>query len=169
VADWQIERLGRGHIRDVFSCGNHVLDEFIRRLVSQYEKRNLGRTYVAVRPGGKQVLGYYTLASSAIPFQNLPEPSARKLPGHPVPVVLLARLAVDQSVQRQGWGEGLLIDALLRGLGLAESLGIHAIEVDAIDQRAKAFYVNYGFEPLLDNEFHLFLPIATIRSDIQRP
>jgi GNAT superfamily N-acetyltransferase len=133
MADWQIERLERGHVRDVFSCGKPPLDEFIQRLVSQYEKRNLGRTYVAVRPGEKQVLGYYTLASGAIPFQNIPEPSARKLPRHPVPVILMARLAVDQSVQGQGWGEGLLTDALQRGLGLADKLGINAIEVDAID------------------------------------
>jgi GNAT superfamily N-acetyltransferase len=169
MADRQIERLERGHVRDVFSCGKPPLDEFIQRLVSQYEKRNLGRTYVAVRPGEKQVLGYYTLAPGAIPFQNIPEPSARKLPRHPVPVILLARLAVDQSVQGQGWGEGLLIDALQRGLGLADKLGIHAIEVDAIDQQAKAFYEKYGLVPLLDNEFHLFLPTAAIQSAIQRP
>jgi GNAT superfamily N-acetyltransferase len=164
MGDWQIERLERGHVRDAFSCGRPPLDEFIRRLVSQYEKRNLGRTYVAVRHGEKQVLGYFTLASSSIPFQNLPEPSARKLPRHPVPVILLARLAVDQSVQGQRWGEGLLIDALQRSVGLADQLGIHAVEVDAIDQRAKAFYEKYGFVPLLDNNHHLFLPIATIRS-----
>jgi ribosomal protein S18 acetylase RimI-like enzyme len=83
--------------------------------------------------------------------------------------ILLTCLAVDQSVQAQGWGEGLLIDALQRGLGLADKLGIHAVEVDAIDQQAKAFYEKYGFAPLLDNEFHLFLPIATVQAVIQRP
>jgi hypothetical protein len=62
MADWQIERLEREHVRDVFSCGKPALDEFICRLVSQYEKQNLGRTCVAVRPGEKQGLGYYTLA-----------------------------------------------------------------------------------------------------------
>jgi GNAT superfamily N-acetyltransferase len=169
MADWQIERLERGHVREAFSCGKPPLDEFIRRLVSQYEKRNLGRTFVAVRPDDKQVLGYYTIASSSIPFQNLPEPAARKLPRHPVPVILLARLAVDQSVQGQRWGEGLLIDALQRGVGLSDTLGIHAVEVDAIDPQAKAFYEKYGFAPLLDNEFHLFLPIATVQAVIQRP
>ena len=169
MGDWQIERLERGHVRDAYSCGKSPLDEFIHRFVSQYEKRNLGRTYVAVRPGEKRVLGYYTLASGSIPFQNIPEPSARKLPKHPVPVILLARLAVDQSVQGQGWGEGLLIDALQRSLGLAHKLGIHAVEVEAIDPQAKGFYERYGFVPLLDNEFHLFLPIATIQSAIPRP
>ncbi len=164
MGDWHIERLERAHVRDAFSCGKPPLDEFIRRLVSQYEKRNLGRTYVAVRPGEKQVLGYVTLASGSIPFQNLPDPTARKLPRHPVPVILLARLAVDQSVQGQGLGEGLLVDALQRVIGLADKLGIHAVEVNAIDEQAKAFYEKYGFVPLLDNEFHLFLPIATFQT-----
>ena len=168
MVKWQIERLERAHLRDTFTCGKPPLDEFIRRMVSQYEKRNLGRTYVAVRPGEKQVLGYHTLTSGSIAFQNLPESSARKLPRHPVPVILLARLAVDQSVQGQGWGMGLLIDALQKSLGLADTLGIHAVEVNAIDQQAKSFYEKYGFVPLLDNEFHMFLPIATVQSAIRR-
>jgi GNAT superfamily N-acetyltransferase len=168
MADWQIERLDRSHDRGSFTCGKPPLDEFLRRLVTQYEKRNLGRTYVAVLPGEKRVSGYYTLASGAIAFQNLPEPTARKLPGHPTPVVLLARLAVDQRAQGQGLGETLLIDALGRCLGLAEEIGVHAVEVDAIDPQARAFYEKYGFVPLPDSELHLFLPIATIQDSMKR-
>lgn len=163
MAEWQIEPLGRDHFRGAFSCGKPPLDDFIRRLVSQYEKRNLGRTYVAVQPGEKRVCGYYTLASGAVAFEKLSEASARKLPKHPVPVVLLARLAIDQTVQGQRLGEALLVDALSRCLQLADKLGIYAIEVDAIDQQARAFYEKYGFVPLLDNELHLFLPVSTIR------
>lgn len=163
MAEWQIEPLGRDHFRGAFSCGKPPLDDFIRRLVSQYEKRNLGRTYVAVQPGEKRACGYYTLASGAVTFEKLPEASARKLPRHPVPVVLLARLAVDQAVQGQRLGEALLVDAFSRCLLLADKLGIHAIEVDAIDQQARTFYEKYGFVPLLDNELHLFLPVSTIR------
>lgn len=163
MGEWQIEPLDRGHFRGAFACGKPPLDDFIRRLVGQYQKRNLGRTYVAVQPGEKRVCGYYTLASGAVAFENRPDPSARKLPKHPVPVVLLARLAVDQAVRRQGLGEALLLDALRRCLDLAEKLGIHAVEVDAIDQEARAFHGKYGFVPLLDKELHLFLPVATIR------
>jgi GNAT superfamily N-acetyltransferase len=169
MAEWQIERLERSHDRTSFACGKPPLDEFIRRLVSQYEKRNLGRTYVAVRPGDRQVIGYYTLAAGAIAFQNLPAPAAKKLPKHPVPVVLLARLAVDQSAQGQGLGEALLIDALDRCLGLADQVGLHAVEVDAIDQPARAFYEKYGFVPLPDSPLHLFLPLGTIRDSLKRP
>ena len=168
MAEWQIERLGPQHDRSLFSCGKPTLDNFILKLVGQYEKRNLGRTYVAARAGEVQVRGYYTIASGAVPFKNLPPPSARKLPKHPVPVILLARLAVDLSVQGQGLGEALLLDALGRSLSLAETLGIHAVEVDAIDQQAKDFYKRYGFQPLLDAELHLYLPVATIRDAFDR-
>ena len=84
--------------------------------------------------------GYYMLASGAIAFQNLPENAARKLPRHPVPVVLPARLAVDAQAQDQGLRENLLLDALGRCLGPADRLGVHAVEVDAIDPQAAAFY-----------------------------
>jgi GNAT superfamily N-acetyltransferase len=163
MGDWQIERLANSHERAGFSCSKLSLDEFIRTLASQYEKRNLGRTYVAVRPGETRVCGYYTLASGAVPFQQLPVPTAKKLPRHPVPVILLARLAVDQNVQGQRLGEALLIDALDRCSSMADSLGVHAVEVVAIDDDAKRFYEKYGFVSLLDDELHLFLSIATIR------
>jgi GNAT superfamily N-acetyltransferase len=161
--DWSIERLGKSHVRGGFDCGKAPLDDFLRSLVSQYEKRNLGRTYVAVRPGEKKVLGYYTLASGAISFQNLPA-AAKKLPRHPVPVVLLARLAVDRSAQGSGLERALLVDALKRSLGLADRLGVHAVEVDAMDAAAKAFYEKFGFVALLDHAFHLYLPMATIKT-----
>jgi GNAT superfamily N-acetyltransferase len=136
----------------------------LRTLVSQYEKRDLGRTYVATREGEKRVYGYYTLASGSLSFQNLPREAARKLPKHPVPVILLARLAVDQSAQGCGLGEALLVHAIKQCAQLAETLGIHAIEVDAIDPPATAFYAKYGFVTLLDQPLHLYLPVATLRS-----
>jgi GNAT superfamily N-acetyltransferase len=166
--DWKVERLAASHGREHFVCGKPPLDDFLRKLVSQYERRNLGRTYVAVRPGDLRVAGYYTLASGAVAFGNLPDASARKLPKHPVPVILLARLAVDQAAQGRGLGEALLLDALGRCLGLADILGIHAVEVDAIDGAARAFYEKFGFVPLLDDELHLFMPIATIREALSR-
>jgi predicted N-acetyltransferase YhbS len=108
------------------------------------------------------VLGYYTLAASAVSFEHLPTADSRKLPKHPVPVVLLARLAVDASFHGQRLGEGLLMDALERSRALSAEMGIHAVEVDAIDDDAAAFYRKYGFTQLVDNPLHLYLPIATI-------
>lgn len=162
MAEWAVEPLAKSHERAEFCCGKGPLDQFLRKLVSQYEKRRLGRTYVAVRPSERRVVGYYTLASGAVSFENLPAAATKKLPRHPVPVILLARLAVDQSVQGQGLGGYLLADALRRSLALAEQLGVHAVEVDAIDEEAKAFYQRYGFVALEDDTMHLFLPMATI-------
>jgi ribosomal protein S18 acetylase RimI-like enzyme len=169
MAEWQIGRLERSHERAAFCCGKAPLDDFLRALVSQYEKRKLGRTYVATRPGEKQVLGYYTLASAAIAFPALPPAAAKKLPKHPVPAVLLARLAVDASTQGQGLGEELLLDALHRSLALSAQLGIHAVVVDAIDEQAKAWYLKYGFLPLLDDPMHLYLPIGSIEDGFTEP
>ncbi len=77
MAEWQIERLDRGHVREGFDCGKPSLDDFLHSLVSQYEKRNLGRTYVALPEGGRRVLGYYTLAGGSITAEELPAKQAR--------------------------------------------------------------------------------------------
>jgi GNAT superfamily N-acetyltransferase len=168
MADWRIERLDASYQREDFCCGKASLDEFVRTLVNQYEKRRLGRTFVAVRRGEKKVLGYYTLASGSVPFENLPPAVAKKLPKHPVPVALLGRLAVDQRAQRQGLGELLMVDALRRCLTLADELGIFAVEVAAADAEAKGFYLEYGFVPLVDDELHLYLPMKTIAAAFGR-
>jgi GNAT superfamily N-acetyltransferase len=169
MTEWRIEPLAATHSRAEFSCGQVSMDAFLRALASQYEKRRLGRTYVALRLGDDRVYGYYTLASGSVHFQNVPKNAARKLPRHPLPVVLLGRLAVDQSVQGQGLGEFLLMDALERCVEISEHIGIHAVEVHAIDDQAKRFYEKYGFVPLLDSQSHLYLPIATIRQATESP
>jgi GNAT superfamily N-acetyltransferase len=117
-----------------------------------------------VLPSENRVLGYYTLAAGAVAFEQLPSDAARKLPKHPVPVILLARLAVDQSTQGKGLGEELLLDAFQRALDLSSALGVHAVEVDALDDIAAAFYRRYGFTPLLDDPLHLYLPMATVET-----
>jgi GNAT superfamily N-acetyltransferase len=165
MVDWRIEPLERSrHDRSQFSCGKAALDDFLRQLVSQYEKRKLGKTFVAVRPDDLRVLGYYTLASSSVSFEHVPAKAKKKLPKHPIPVALLARLAVDQSMQGKGLGKALLMDALMRVVELEKNIGIHAVEVDAIDTEAEAFYVKYGFAPLQDQPRRLYLPLATIKA-----
>lgn len=99
---------------------------------------------------------------------HLPTAAAKRLPKHPLPVALLRRLAVDQLVQDIGLGEALLIDVLQRSLDLSKSLGVFAVEVVAIDDRAAAFYAKHGFMPLLDNPRHMYLPMATIEGVVTR-
>jgi GNAT superfamily N-acetyltransferase len=98
-----------------------------------------------------------------VSYEALPEDQARGLPRIDVPVILLGRLAVDKTVQKQGLGAILLLDALARSLHISAQVGIRAVEVDAIDEAAKSFYLKYGFVPLLDDQRHLFLPMQVIR------
>jgi GNAT superfamily N-acetyltransferase len=162
VSEWRIEPLHDSHERREFSCGKAPLDDFLRLRAGQYESRRLGRTYVALFPSAATVAGYYTLAAGAIAVANLPPEAAKRLPKHPVPVILLGRLAVDQKARGQGLGRALLRDALRRSPELSEQLGLFAVEVLAIDTEAKEFYTKYGFVPLADNDLHLFLPVRTI-------
>lgn len=163
MAELQIEPLADDHERGEFSCGKAPLDVFIRTQAGQYARKDVGRTFVAVRAGERKVIGYYTLAASSIEFAHLPKDLAKRLPKHPVPVVLLGRLAVDTSARGQKLGSDLLTDAFRRTLRIAEDLGVFAVHVHALDDEAKAFYARFGFRSLLDQERHLVLPIATIR------
>ncbi len=162
MAEWAIEQLAKAHERAEFSCGRPPLDAFIRTVAGQHERRRLGRTYVAVLPGSPRVLGYYTLAAGSVAPETLPAEAARKLPAQPVPVILLGRLAVATEAQGKGLGVFLLMNALERCLAFSEQVGVHAVEVDAIDEPAVAFYAKYGFAALADDPRHLYLPMASI-------
>ena len=163
MARWEIQRMVRSHDRSQFDCGVAAINHWLRALAGQYERRDLARTYVAVLPGRSEVLGYYAISNHRVSHEALPADQARGLPPIDVPVVLLGRLAVDRSVQGQGLGEMLLIDALKRAENLAEQIGLRAVEVEAIDERAGRFYLKYGFMELLDDPHHLFLPMQIIR------
>lgn len=162
-AAWSIEELGSDHDRAEFSCGHESLDNFLKQFASQNQKSGVSRTFVALKPGEMIVRGYYSLAAGSVQFQNLTEEQRKRLPKYPVPVAHLGRLAVDKSVQGQGLGSHLLIDALCRVSRVERDLGIHAIEVVAIDDAAKGFYLKYGFTELADDPHHLFISIKTVR------
>ena len=110
----------------------------------------------------KKVLGFYTLRAAGINFSLLPEEWRKKLPRYPIPIVRIGRLAVDNSAQKQGLGEYLLMDALYRCVALAEDIGVFGIVVDAKNDRAKKFYYKYGFYNLTDSPLTLILPISHI-------
>src|SRR5687768_13360461 len=95
----RVEPLNERHERGEFSCGKTPLDVFIRTQAGQHSRRGVSRTFVAVRADTVPVLGYFTMVASAIAFEDMPAKLAKKLPHHPVPSILIARLAVDRSVQ----------------------------------------------------------------------
>jgi GNAT superfamily N-acetyltransferase len=159
---WLIESLSKKHQRTGFSCGHLSLDEFVTKYAGQYERRNLARSYVATRKGETQVLGCYCLSAYAVPFENWPADQTERLPEHPIPIALLGRLAVDQSVHGQGLGGYLLQDVLGRCIGLSKQIGIFAVLAEAIDENAIRFYEHFGFTAFEDQPDKLYLPLRSI-------
>ena len=163
MPDWEIQHFARSHDRSHFDCGIHALNEWLQKRVSQYERRDLSRTYVAIPSGENRIVGYYAISVHRVSHEALPEDQARGLPRIDVPVILLGRLAVDKTVQGQGLGATLLLDALAQALHISRQVGVRAVEVDALDEAATNFYLKYGFVPLVDDQRHLFLPMQVIR------
>jgi GNAT superfamily N-acetyltransferase len=160
---WVIERLAKSHQRSLFDCGQPLLDDWLKMRAGQFDRKDLARTFVAVLSGETHVRGYYALASHRVRFEALPADQAKGLPKIDVPVVLLGRLAVDQTMRGHGLGSLLVMDALKRARQISEQVGIRAVEVDAIDDQARGFYLKFDFVPLLDDPNHLFLPMRVIR------
>lgn len=164
MAEWVIAHLSKEHDRTVFACGKAALDSFLQARATQYEKRRLARTYVATEPGSVKVAGYYSISTGSLDVSVLPEALRKKLPGHEIPTLHLARLAVDKNQHGQGLGETLLLHALALALELSDTLGIFAVDVWAIDEEARPFSRKYSFAELDGDPDHLLLPIKTIES-----
>jgi GNAT superfamily N-acetyltransferase len=163
---WHIEPLAEGHDRGGFECGEENLNVFLRQHAGQNAHRDISRTYIALPEGSNSVVGYYTLATGSVARQDLPADAASRLPRYPVPIAHLGRLAVDRRVQGRGLGKILLADALKLVATLADQIGIHAVTVHALNDRARTFYLAHGFLPLQDDPSHLYLPMATIRQQM---
>ncbi|MCY4035002.1 MAG: GNAT family N-acetyltransferase [Hyphomicrobiales bacterium] len=155
--------LASHHNRQSFFSGNDALDSYLKRQAGQDIKRRVCRVFVMTATDAPDaVLGFYTLSSSEIKLTELPEAQARKLPRHPVPAVLLGRLAVSRDFQGSGLGGQLLADAIERTSAISSEIGIYALVVDAIDESAKAFYEHFGFNVLMQGGTRLFFPLKSI-------
>lgn len=158
-----IEVLNQGHDRSNFQCGEVSLDRYIRKQAGQDVKRGISRVFVATEAEHPDtIVGYYTLSSLSIELNQLPESLARKLPKHPVPAALLGRLAVRLEAHGHGVGKMLLADALKRTLAVANEIAIYAMVVEALDERVKSFYQQFGFTPFSTKSRRLFLPLKAI-------
>jgi len=161
--EWSIVELGPEHDRSSFACGHASLDDFLKQYAGQNQRSGVSRTFVATRQNELVVRGYYSLAAGSVRFETLSEEQRRRLPKYPVPVAHLGRLAVDLTTRGRGLGVELLVDALMRIARTERSIGIHAVEVVAIDEAARRFYEKYGFEPLRDDPHHLFISMKQVR------
>ena len=153
-------KLTRVDIREGFDSGAPELDEWLTRDSWQNQRANNAVTYVTVLDG--RVVGYYAIAVANVTSEFAPAPVARNAPKN-VPCLLLARLAVDRDMQGCGLGRGLLVDALKRTVGLADSVGIRALLVHARDDAARRFYLAQAeFLESPSDPLHLLLPVKDI-------
>ena len=159
-----VEPLSENHILNAFDCGKHPsLTNWLKKYAIASEKSRSARTFVVHR--ANRVVGYFSLAAASIRKQEASPRAAKGQPGYPISVILLARLAIDNTEQGQGLGAALLKDALQRCLQASESIGARAVLVHAIDAEAKAFYQHFGFEECAVDDLHLMLLIKDIPSE----
>lgn len=150
-----IEKLRRDHSLDSFDCGQDDLNRFLKRQAWNNQQSHSAQTYVLARD--LSVLGYYSLAAGSVRQEDATERVKKGLARHPIPVILLARLAVDASLQGKGVGPALLKDALLRAASAADTIGARALLVHAKDEKAKGFYEHFDFKPSPSDPYHLLL------------
>jgi GNAT superfamily N-acetyltransferase len=158
---YRVELLSTHHDREAFTCGVEALDRYLKQQAGQDMRRRLAAVFILYDAEQDAVVGYYTLSATGIIAAALPDDMTRRLPRYPtLPVILLGRLAVDQRYRGQGFGEVILGDAIRRCQAQSEVAAM-AVVVDAKDGSARAFYERYGFRRLLDDEYRLFLPLAS--------
>ncbi|MBW4047492.1 MAG: GNAT family N-acetyltransferase [Proteobacteria bacterium] len=146
---------------DAFDCGENALNQFLQRYALVNQKANSAQTYVCCH--GDVVVGFYSLAVGSVdPIAALSR-VMKGLARHPVPVMILARLAVDKAHQRKGLGQALLKDALLRTAQAADIAGIRCLLVHAKDDAASRWYESWEFEPSLTDPYHLFLMLKDLK------
>ncbi len=156
-----IEPLG-AHDRSAFSCGAATLDRYLREQASQDVRRLVASCFVAVETQTNAIAGYYTLAATSVPANDLPEDVLKRLPRYPIlPAALVGRLAVDQRYHRQGLGGAMLADAALRVI--KGDTKAFALVVEAKDETAVAFYRLQGFRSFASRPMSLFLPLGTAK------
>jgi GNAT superfamily N-acetyltransferase len=146
------------HLLDGFNCGEPSLDDWLKRRALTNHLSGASRTFVVVDTA-QLVLGFYALAAGAVAHQEATSAIRRNMPD-PVPVMVLARLAVDTRAQGIKLGAALLQDAVNRVHTVAENVGVRALLVHALNEHAKQFYVHYGFRASPVHPMTLMLPFS---------
>jgi GNAT superfamily N-acetyltransferase len=159
-----IEKLRRDHPIDAFDCGQESQNQWLRKHALQNQGAGAAQSYVGLVGG--VVIGYYSLAVGQIEYIDAPERLRKGLARHPVPIMLLARLAVDKSWQKKGVGRALLRDAVLRTLQAAEIAGIRALAVHAKDDAARRYYEQFDFEASPADPLHLLVLLKDLRKRV---
>ncbi|HEV2102361.1 MAG TPA: GNAT family N-acetyltransferase [Candidatus Acidoferrum sp.] len=158
--DRRIEKLRSDHAVEEFDCGREELNRYLIRFTWQNQLAGAAKTYVGI---AGLLVGYYTLAVGQVALDEAPVRLTKGLAKHPIPIMLLARLAVDRRWQGKGVGKALLRDSMQRTLHAAEIAGIRAFAVHAKDEEAKLFYQHFNFVPSPADPLHLFVLLKDVR------
>ena len=159
------EMLGAHHRRTSFSCGEEGLDRYLQQQAGQEQRSRVSFVYILQDLDTQAVAGYYTLSAASVLAAELPANARKRLPRYPaLPAILIGRLAVDLRYQGQHLGEVLLLDALARIF--VSNVAATFVIVDALHERVRGFYARYGFMPFPEHELRLFLPTASIVSEL---
>ena len=153
--------LEASHRLEEFDCGKPALTEWLLRHARQAQGSGSARTFVSC--DGERVAGYYSLTVGQIDTLEAPERVRRGMGQYPIPLIILARLAIDLDYQKRGLGFSLLQDAIKRAIPVAENAGIRALLTHPLDAEAEAFYRSFGFEPTPENERQLILLLKDAR------
>ena len=157
-----VRKLAASDNVEVFDSGQAALNQFLQRFALTSQKANSAQTYVSCQK--EAVVGFYSLAVGSVEPENAAPRILKGIARHPVPVMILARLAVDLKHQGVGLGHALLRDALLRCAQAADIAGIRALLVHARDDAARQWYLNWEFEPSETDPFHLFLLLKDLKA-----
>lgn len=160
-AGLRIEKLRLEHAVDAFDCGRQELNRFLCRFALTNQQAGAAQTYLALSDAS--VIGFYTLVVGEVAYADAPHRLTKGLARHPIPIMLLARLAVSLAWQGKGVGAGLLKDAMQRTLQAADIAGIRAFAVHAKDESARTFYEHFDLIPSPTDPMHLFVLIKDIR------
>ena len=160
----ELSLLKKEHIIEPFDCSVDALNVFLKKYALQSQASNTSRTYVLLEEGS--VIGYYSLAYGSVSPQDVTERIRRGTGNYHLPVILIARFAIDQRFQGKGFGKALLKDALIRCSHASEIAGLRAVVVNAKDEKAKSFYEKFGFEASPFDEFHLFLLMKDLKKNL---
>jgi GNAT superfamily N-acetyltransferase len=158
--------LDAGHDVARFDCGTEALNIWLTKHALQAVGAGSARVFVTVDAEQDRVVGYHALSAASVIHAEATDRAKKGMPRHPIPAGLLARLAIDQSVQGNGLGAWLLRDAMIRTLSAAEEVGIRVMLVHAIDDAAAAFYAKFGFEPSPTDPLNLQMLIKDIRAAV---
>ena len=152
----------RLHDRDGFACGEPTLDTYLKQQAGQHQRDGIATTHVVIDDGRPaQILGYCSLAAAQLTLADLQPEDRKRLPRYPVPAVRVGRLAVAMDAQGRGIGRVLLGHAVNSALVLRSQLGVRVLVVDALHDRAAAFYRGYGFRPTGAEGRTLYLSLSS--------